>query len=581
MIGKNYEKILQELKTHQIELELQNEELRRTREELEKSRSKYLDLYDFAPVGYFTLSVDGKILEANHTVAHLLGAKRHQLLKKSFSKFVLPEFQDVFYLHRKNLIQSGTQQSCELKLLKQGSEPFYVHIESMLINDCQEKSNLIRMSILDINDKIRAADALRETASKKELLLNLLSLPAMFIDKDRKILSANHLAQINGARVGGYWLFDFSRGRCETAVNVRPQKIQSNGSFVKGIFCLIDGERDQQQLVTIVEDSSDAVTVFDLKGNIIAWNRTSEEIYGYSASEALKMTIFDLTPSGLENETMNLLNDINSGLPVKPFETRRLAKNGNTVDVRLNVARLIHNKKAAAFVVTERDVSEYNRWLTSVKELPQRIILAQEEERRRISQEIHSDLGQSLLSLKMLISLSASELAEDDSHLNNLFELFKIHLSSIINKARNLSHELAPPSLKYIGLVEAIKKLIGCAKYDKNLKIQFFHRNIGVLNSESRDIIVYRIIQESLNNIFKHAQATKVRIKAIYHNSVFSLEICDNGKGFDYSCKKRSGGLGLDLMKEQVMLICGNLNIESKPGKGTRIRITIPINEEN
>jgi PAS domain-containing protein len=98
---------LHELRVHQIELEMQNEELRRTQEELEASRERYFDLYDLAPVGYFTLSEQGLILEANLTAAKLLGVARSALVKQPLSRFILPEDQDIHYLHRKALLETG------------------------------------------------------------------------------------------------------------------------------------------------------------------------------------------------------------------------------------------------------------------------------------------------------------------------------------------------------------------------------------------------------------------------------------------------------------------------------------------
>jgi PAS domain-containing protein len=102
---------LHELRVHQIELEMQNEELRRTQEELEVSRARYFDLYDLAPVGYFTLSEQGLILEANLTAAKLLGVARVALVKQPLSHFILPRDQDIHYRHRKQLLETGTPQS--------------------------------------------------------------------------------------------------------------------------------------------------------------------------------------------------------------------------------------------------------------------------------------------------------------------------------------------------------------------------------------------------------------------------------------------------------------------------------------
>jgi PAS domain S-box-containing protein len=124
---------LHELRVHQIELEMQNEELRRTQEELEVSRARYFDLYDLAPVGYVTLSEKGLILEANLTAAKLLGVARSALVKQPLSRFVLPHDQDTYYLHRKALLETGAPQSWELRLLRKDAEPFWAQLEATTV----------------------------------------------------------------------------------------------------------------------------------------------------------------------------------------------------------------------------------------------------------------------------------------------------------------------------------------------------------------------------------------------------------------------------------------------------------------
>jgi len=121
---------LHELRVHQIELEMQNEELRRTQEELEASRERYFDLYDLAPVGYFTLNEKGLILEANLTAAKLLGMARGALVKQPLSSFILPQDQDTYYLHRKALLETGAPQGWEFRLLRKDTGPFWVQMEA-------------------------------------------------------------------------------------------------------------------------------------------------------------------------------------------------------------------------------------------------------------------------------------------------------------------------------------------------------------------------------------------------------------------------------------------------------------------
>lgn len=124
-----------ELRVHQIELEMQNEELKRAHEELDILRARYFDLYDMAPVGYCTVSEKGLISEANLTAANLLGVARGALVKKPFTRFILIENQDIYYLHRKQLLDTGVSQTCELQMVKNNGTPFWAHLETTLVQD--------------------------------------------------------------------------------------------------------------------------------------------------------------------------------------------------------------------------------------------------------------------------------------------------------------------------------------------------------------------------------------------------------------------------------------------------------------
>ena len=126
---------LHELRVHQIELEMQNDELRRAQAELEASRARYFDLYDLAPVGYVTLSEQALILEANLTAATLLGVARVALVKQPFSRFILKEDQDIYYLHRKQLFETGASQVCELRMLCQDGTSIWALFEATVAQD--------------------------------------------------------------------------------------------------------------------------------------------------------------------------------------------------------------------------------------------------------------------------------------------------------------------------------------------------------------------------------------------------------------------------------------------------------------
>jgi two-component system, cell cycle sensor histidine kinase and response regulator CckA len=124
------QQMLYELQVHQIELEMQNEELRRSRAELEDSRASYFDLYDLAPVGYFTLNENGLIREANLTAATLLGVERHRLVGQPLTRFICPDDQDIHCLHHKKLFEMRARQAFEIRLVKPNGDYFWAQLEA-------------------------------------------------------------------------------------------------------------------------------------------------------------------------------------------------------------------------------------------------------------------------------------------------------------------------------------------------------------------------------------------------------------------------------------------------------------------
>jgi PAS domain S-box-containing protein len=147
--------LLHELQVHQIELEMQNEELRRTQVELEASRARYFDLYNLAPVGYMTLSEQGLILEANLTASNLLGVDRSQLVKKPISRFIVREDEDVYYLHRKHLFETGGRQVCEIRFRRKDGAQFWTRLEATMVQDSESKAPECRVAVSDITEHRR------------------------------------------------------------------------------------------------------------------------------------------------------------------------------------------------------------------------------------------------------------------------------------------------------------------------------------------------------------------------------------------------------------------------------------------
>ena len=165
-------RMIHELRVHQIELEMQNEELRRTQTELDASRERYFDLYDLAPVGYCTVSEKGLILEANLSAATLLNVARGKLVRQSFTRFILKEHQDIHYLHRKHLFETGEPQKYELRMVKQDGTSFWVRLDTTAAQD-PDGTPVCRVVIIDITEHQRVEEvenAISEIQRNKDLL---------------------------------------------------------------------------------------------------------------------------------------------------------------------------------------------------------------------------------------------------------------------------------------------------------------------------------------------------------------------------------------------------------------------------
>lgn len=154
------QKIIHELQVHQVELEMQNEELSRTRTELEVARRHYFDLYHLAPVGYCILSREGLILEANLTAVDMLDLALSTLVKTPITRFIFKEDQDIYYLHRKQLYQTNRSTDCELRMVKKDGTPFWVQLTSASPHgmDAVAAEPVCRVVLTDITERKRAQE---------------------------------------------------------------------------------------------------------------------------------------------------------------------------------------------------------------------------------------------------------------------------------------------------------------------------------------------------------------------------------------------------------------------------------------
>jgi PAS domain S-box-containing protein len=191
IVSGDVHELIENLKIHQIELEMQNDELRSIQAKLEISQSRYFKLYDFAPVGYVTMNPKGIILEINLTAADMLGFPRNQLISKNFGRFVFPDLQDIFYIHCHAVLKTREKKKCDLKFVKKDGGHFFAQMDTLpVLMDNGEVSEL-RSTMTDISERMLLENTLLESKEMIQALNDANSESAMLLDRKGTVLMIN------------------------------------------------------------------------------------------------------------------------------------------------------------------------------------------------------------------------------------------------------------------------------------------------------------------------------------------------------------------------------------------------------
>ncbi len=185
------QKLLTELQIHQIELQMQNEELRQTQADLTRERAKYADLYNFAPVAYFTFDERDIIVDVNLMGAELLGISRKHLLNRPITPYITPESLETFIAHRKAARESGRQQICQMTLRGRDSRQVLVEAYTVALSEGNSASHQWRTVLLDITEREQAKRSLNDMRLFANAMLDAMSVHICVLDKDGNILAVN------------------------------------------------------------------------------------------------------------------------------------------------------------------------------------------------------------------------------------------------------------------------------------------------------------------------------------------------------------------------------------------------------
>lgn len=324
-------------------------------------------------------------------------------------------------------------------------------------------------------------------------------------------------------------------------------------------------------------DSSSIVAITDQTGKIIYVNDTFCQISKYSRDELIDRDHRTINSGYHPKEFFRELWRTIAQGRVWKGEVCNRAKDGTIYWVDTTIVPFLNAKgRPYQYVAIRNEITQKKQMEEQIKALPQKIIQAQEQECNRIARDLHDDLGQSLVTLKMLIQSAWSVQSGGSKKFNPDQQKITNYLNTIMEKSRHLAMRLRPSTLDVLGLTSALDTMFKEMDSNNGLKIIFKHSNLDGLRFKAEPINLFRIIQEAMSNIMKHAGATKVQIKARSFKGLLKVSIHDNGRGFVFT---GSSGLGLTTMQERAKLLGGTIGVHSQLKHGTTILIEIPVNE--
>jgi PAS domain S-box-containing protein len=334
----------------------------------------------------------------------------------------------------------------------------------------------------------------------------------------------------------------------------------------------------------LLELAHDAIIVRDVDSTILFWNRGAQETYGWSAAEAcgnvthqFLKTVF---PEPLDQvyEKLYSVGSWEGELVHWTREGKRIMVASRQVLQRDSQGRTI------GIVEINRDITPRKEAEEALRNLSARLLQLQDEERRRIARELHDSTGQSLAALVIHLSAVSAKIADMDPAAADLLREAILLSQKASDETRTLSYLLYPPTLDYAGLRSALEWYIEGFTQRSKVRVEL---NVSLGPNRLPEIVertLFRIVQESLTNIFRHSGSATARVQIEARSGIVRLEVADNGKGIPehiLATLNSSGGqlgVGIRGMRERVRQLGGWLQIRSRPD-GTTIMVNLSVKE--
>jgi len=661
-----------ELEVHQIELEMQNAELRAARDRAEVLLDQYTDLYDFAPVGYFTLARDGTIRLANLTGTCLVGVERSRLIGQGFGHLVAPELRADFKAFLKQVFAGQLKQSADFKLLPKGLTPCIVNIEAQRSPNGRECCAVV----MDVTDRKEAEDQVRVSEIRYRRLFEAANDGVILLDPGtRKITDANpfmiRLLGYPREQLVGKELFEIGLLKDESAsremfqmlkrqhevryddlplesqdgrhqeVEVVANLYDENGRQV--IQCNIRDiterklaedvlRRNEALFSALIEQAPVGVYVVDAGFRLLQVNpvgvsafqnvnpligrdfseivhiiwpkRVADEVVEHfrhtlrtgesyqspgltglrrdiGTREIYEWQIERVTLPAGEHGVVCFFSNITERKKAEIAQRRVDVLAASNLKLKNEVVRRQATEKSLKQSEHEQSrlLLQSRRQEEQLRSMSHEILQAQEHERKRISRELHDVIAQTLVGINVHVAALTQECSGPRVNLQEKITRTQRLVEESLDIVHRFAGELRPTMLDDLGLIPALKtfmqEFIESTGIRASLKA---YAGIENMDNTLRTVL-YRVAQEALTNVARHANASHVEVRIENPDGVIQMQVIDDGKGFEVARiagSKRNGRLGLLGMKERVEMIGGKFHVESTPETFTSVRVEFP-----
>jgi PAS domain S-box-containing protein len=344
-----------------------------------------------------------------------------------------------------------------------------------------------------------------------------------------------------------------------------------------------------KQQADMLNHSSDAILAWRIGGGIVYWNRGAEELYGWQSHEVIGREGHEL----LSTTPLSTITDMEARLDRDgrwSGELSHVTKDGRLVVVESRLVRVTYGgtdyalesnrditERKSAEETLHRNQLELHQQQVQLEELTAKLLNAQERERQRIARELHDDVSQRLAALVLEVASLEQQSIPEFSEYSNALAPLREQLEQLSDDVHTLAYRLHPSLLEHAGLCPAVEDHVHQVSRRVGLPIAL--KIVGVPTAISLDhaTCLFRVMQESVQNVVKHAHATAVTVQLRGSSKGLGLSVADNGKGFDvHDHQALQQGLGLSSMEERIRQLHGYFQIQSQPDGGTKVCAWVP-----